>query len=321
MVKVGVPHWVWPELLAKFSREVSIEIIPAKPAVPVEAEFWVAPLYPGDAQAVAPHLRGVRVVHSLLAGVDWLRPLVPNGATLCDAQSVHNVATAEWVVTVVLASLKFLPTYYDLQRAGKWIKRAEASDYYKSIYRLERDFLPAVMGEELYGKTVLIVGYGSIGQSIEERLAPFGVNILRAARSARPGVEPVSRLPELLPMADIVVLIVPLTPETRSMIGATEISRMKQGALLVNAARGPVVEADALLNALNDGRIRAAVDVTDPEPLPEGHPLWKAPNLLITPHVGGSSPLFMQRAFDFVAGQVERYARGEPLKNVVMGDY
>ena len=321
MVKVGVPHWAWPELLEKFPSEASLKMIPAKPESPVEVDFWIAPPHAATAGDVAPYLRGVKVVHSLLAGVDWLRPFVPEGAILCDAQGVHNVATAEWVVAAVLASLKFLPMYYDLQRAGTWLKRAQASDYYKAIYKLDDDFFPPVMGEELYGKTVLIVGYGSIGQSIEERLAPFGVNILRTARSARPGIEPVSKLPELLPLADVIVLIVPLTRETQGMIGAREIARMKQGALLVNAARGPVVDADALLQALNEGRIRAAADVTDPEPLPEGHPLWKAPNLLLTPHVGGSSPLFMTRAFAFIAEQVARYAKGEPLENIVSGDY
>jgi phosphoglycerate dehydrogenase-like enzyme len=138
---------------------------------------------------------------------------------------------------------------------------------------------------------------------------------------AKPGVEPVDRLSELLPAADVVVLIVPLTPETHYLINADAIARMKQGALLVNAARGPVVETGALVQALTDRRIRAALDVTDPEPLPAGHPLWSAPNLLLTPHVGGSSPLYMSRAFDLVAEQVRRFANGEPLKNVVEGDY
>jgi phosphoglycerate dehydrogenase-like enzyme len=134
-------------------------------------------------------------------------------------------------------------------------------------------------------------------------------------------VEPVDKLPELLPAADVVVLIVPLTPETRHLIDSSAIARMKQGALLVNAARGPVVDTDALVKALVEKRIRAALDVTDPEPLPTGHPLWTAPNLLLTPHVGGSSPLYMSRAFDLVAEQVKRFANGEPLKNVVEGDY
>jgi phosphoglycerate dehydrogenase-like enzyme len=147
------------------------------------------------------------------------------------------------------------------------------------------------------------------------------VEFIRVARSARPGVEAVDKLSDLLPAADIVVLILPLTAETQHLINAEAIARMKQGALLVNAARGPVVDTDALVKALTEKRIRAALDVTDPEPLPEGHPLWSAPNLLLTPHVGGSSPLYMSRAFDLVAEQVQRFAEGEPLKNVVEGDY
>ncbi|HTV16249.1 MAG TPA: NAD(P)-dependent oxidoreductase, partial [Acidobacteriaceae bacterium] len=143
----------------------------------------------------------------------------------------------------------------------------------------------------------------------------------RVARSARPGVASIAQLRELLPQADAIVLVVPMTTETVGMIGAREIALMKQGALLVNVARGPVVDTKALLAALHNGRIRAAIDVTDPEPLPDGHPLWSAPNLLLTPHVAGSSPLFMARAMQLAAEQVGRYLRGEPLENVVDGEY
>jgi phosphoglycerate dehydrogenase-like enzyme len=128
-------------------------------------------------------------------------------------------------------------------------------------------------------------------------------------------------LAEFLPSADIVILIVPMTSETTGMIGARELALMKPGTLLVNAARGPVVDAEALLAALHRGRLRAAIDVTDPEPLPQGHPLWSAPNLLITPHVAGATPMFMQRAMEFAAAQVGRSLRGEPLRNVVTGEY
>ena len=169
--------------------------------------------------------------------------------------------------------------------------------------------------------TVLIVGYGSIGQAVEARLAPFGAKFLRVARRAREGVHPVSKLDELLGQADTVVLIMPLTSETRHLMDATRLAKMKAGALLVNASRGPLVDTEALLQALQEKRIRAAVDVTDPEPLPPGHPLWSAPNLLITPHVAGDSSKFMQRAFKLVREQVERYARGESLLNIVTGEY
>lgn len=321
MVKVGVPYWADAPLLAKLPAEADVQVLPKAPSAPIEIDFWVAPLFPKDAQPVAPYLRGIKVVQSLLAGVDWVRNFVPPGAILCDAQGVHNVATSEWTVTAILAMTKFLPFYFDLQRAGKWVSREVADENYRSIYKSRHHNYPPVLIEELSGKTVMIVGYGSIGQSIEERLAPFGANFIRVARSAKPGVEPVSKLRELLPSADVIVLIVPLTPETRHLIDADAIAQMKQGALLVNAARGPVVDTDALVTALNEKRIRAAIDVTDPEPLPQGHPLWSAPNLLLTPHVGGSSPLFMPRAFDLAAAQIRRFANGEPLRNIVEGDY
>src|SRR5271166_5701671 len=208
------------------------------------------------------------------------------------------------------------------RRNGRW--RSEADEQFRAMHQIKRKFYPPVLQEELFGKRVMIVGYGAIGRSIEERLTPFGVEIVRVARQARSGAENVAgvdRLLDLLPDADVVVLIVPLTSETTGMIGERELARMKQGALLVNAARGPVVKSDALLAALEAGRIRAVVDVTDPEPLPEGHPLWKAPNLFITPHVASSSPMFLSRAMEFAAEQVARYVKREPLKNVVEGRY
>jgi phosphoglycerate dehydrogenase-like enzyme len=175
--------------------------------------------------------------------------------------------------------------------------------------------------EEAEGKIVLIVGYGSIGAAVETRLLPFGCKILRVARSARDGVNPVSSLDDLLPQADIVILTAALTSETRGLIDAARIASMKRGALLVNAARGAVVETDALVEALTRGRIRAALDVTDPEPLPPEHPLWRAPNLLITPHVATDTPRFSARAFAFAAEQAQRFARGQPLMNIIQGEY
>src|ERR1039457_4324297 len=150
-------------------------------------------------------------------------------------------------------------------------------------------------------------------------LAPFDVEMLRVARTARtePAVHAVSDLDSLLPQAEIVVLILPSTAETRWLIGRRQLALMKQGTLLVNAARGPVVDTDALVDALQSGKIRAALDVTDPEPLPDGHPLWDCPNLLITPHVGGSSPQFARNAVRVAAEELRRYMKGEPLHNVV----
>jgi phosphoglycerate dehydrogenase-like enzyme len=321
MLKVGVPDAVDPELHRLLPEGVAIEVIPKRPDRVLDVEFWIAPPFMKHAVQAWAHLRGVRVVQSMLAGVDALRPMLPPEVILCDARGVHTVPTAEWVVTTILASYKYLQFYDDLRRGAAWSRRWEAEDQYRATHATDKHFYPPVLLEELYGKRVLIVGYGDIGAAIEARLAPFGVEILRVARSARPGVAQIARLPELLPQADAVVLVVPRTTETAGLIGAREIALMKQGALLVNVARGPVIDTKALLAGLHSGRIRAAIDVTDPEPLPDGHPLWSAPNLLLTPHVAGSSPMFMVRAMQLAAAQVGRYLRSEPLWNVVNGEY
>lgn len=321
MVRVGVPSWIDPELLAIFSRDLEVVPIAAEAENSVDVEFWVVPPFGREAAQVFPRLRGVRVAQSLLAGVDLLKPLLPHHVILCDGQGMHNIPTAEWVVAAILNALKYFPLYGALQRNEDWRGRREADAFYRSFHGIEQISNPPVLQEELYGKRVLIVGYGSIGRSIEERLLPFGVTITRVARTEREGIAPVARLAELLPDADIVVLIVPQTEETRGMMGAKELSLMKRGALLVNAARGPVVDTDALITALESRRIRAALDVTDPEPLPAGHPLWTAPNVFITPHVAASSPMLLRRAITFAAQQAERYSRGEPLLNVVTGSY
>jgi phosphoglycerate dehydrogenase-like enzyme len=321
MVKVGVPEWVDSELLVTFPREAAIERIDPEPDHTMEVEFWIAPAYASEAARIFPYLRGVRVVQSLLAGVDWLQPILSGGIVLCDGRGMHNIPTAEWVIAAILNALKHFPLYGNLQRHHDWRGRREADAEYRALHPGAcTSFLP-VLQEELYGKRVMIIGYGSIGRSIEERLLPFGVEIVRVARNARPGVEPVARLLDLIPTADIVVLIVPQTPETAGMIGEAELARMKPGTLLVNAARGTVVDSQALLRALQRGSIRAAIDVTDPEPLPPDHPLWSAPNLFITPHVAASSPMFIPRAITFAAEQVARYIKGEPLENVVTGSY
>lgn len=321
MLKVGVPGTVDRALHAYLPEGIRVEVLPEEMTGPVDVDFWVVPPYAKEAEAMWPHLRGVRVAQSTLAGVDWLRRLVPAEVTVCDARGVHDISTAEWVVSAVLAMLKYFPFYGEVQRGGEWKRRFEAGAVYNRIHGTEGEFYPPVMVEELYGKRVLIVGYGSIGSMIERMMQPFAVEVDRIARSAREGVMTLEALPELLPHADVVVLIVPLTDETRGMIGAEQLAGMKRGALLVNAARGPVVDTDALLAALKEGRIRAALDVTDPEPLTDGHPLWSAPNLLLTPHVAGSSPNFMRRAMQLAGEQIRRLQRGEPLENVVTGEY
>jgi len=321
MLKVGVPDSIDRALHASLPEEVEVVVLAEDMPGPVDVDFWVVPPYAKAAEAMWPHLRGVRVAQSTLAGVDWLMRLVSGNVTVCDARGVHDISTAEWVLSATLAMVKYFPFYGEVQRAGEWKRRFDASGLYNRIHGVERTFYPPVMLEDLHGKRVLIVGYGSIGSMIERMMEPFGVTVDRIARTARQGVHTLAALPELLPLADVVVLIVPLTGETQGMIGAEEIALMKQGALLVNAARGPVVDTDALLAALHGGRIRAALDVTDPEPLTDGHALWSAPNALITPHVAGSSPGFMPRAMELAGEQIGRMLRGEALINVVIGEY
>jgi phosphoglycerate dehydrogenase-like enzyme len=240
------------------------------------------------------------VVQVQTAGVERLLPHIPAGVTLCNARGVHDASTAEWVVAVILAALRDLPYFAAEQAAQRWSYRFTGC---------------------LAGKTVLIVGYGSIGAAVERRLSGFEVDVQRVALRPRDGVAAVTGLPDLLPGADVVILLAPVTPQTIGMVDARFLARMKDGALLVNAARGPLVVTDALTGELQRGRLGAAVDVTDPEPLPPGHPWWSLPNVLITPHVAASTSGQEVRMLTFLRAQAERYVRGENLVNAVIGPY
>jgi phosphoglycerate dehydrogenase-like enzyme len=323
-VRVGVDASIDEAVLETFTKEVRLVRVPEEPQEDIEVDFWVAALPPRILRRQWTRLKGVKVIQAPWAGVDSLLKLFPPGVTLCDARGVHDIPTAEWALAAILAMEKFLPLFIEMQRQGRWIagqqaQHVEASSPMKlSPTKIKAPPAPI---NDVADSTVLIVGYGSIGQAVEIRLAPFGAKFLRVARTAREGVFPLSKLNDLLELADIVVLTTPLTSETRHLMDARRLAKMKPGALLVNAARGPLVETEALLRALQERRIRAAIDVTDPEPLPLGHPLWIAPNLLITPHVAGDSPKFMKRAFKLASEQAERYARREPLLNVVTGEY
>ena len=165
-----------------------------------------------------------------------------------------------------------------------------------------------------------ILGYGAIGAALEARLEPFEVDLIRVARHARPGVHAVSELPQLLPRSNVLVVLLPLTRETRGLVDGQVLSLLPAGALLVNAGRGPVVDTDALLERLSSGELTAALDVTDPEPLPPEHPLWRAAGTFITPHVAGATQPAEVRAFTLVGEQIGRWARGEPLSYVVDRD-
>jgi phosphoglycerate dehydrogenase-like enzyme len=318
-VRVGVDAAIDKALLEDFTKEVQLVRIAEKPQGEVQVDFWVPALPPRIVQCQWAYLKGVRVVQIPWAGVDSLRHIFPSEVTLCDARGVHDIPTAEWAVASILAMQKCLPFFIHQQSLGVWAV-GQQEHQIDALTPTKIKNPPAPMNE-VADATVLIVGYGSIGKAIETRLAAFGAKLLRVARNPREGVAPVSKLDELLGQADIVVLTVPLTSETRHLMSTKRLAIMKPGALLVNASRGGIVDTEALLQALNEKRIRAAVDVTDPEPLPLGHPLWKAPNLLITPHVAGDSEKFMRRLLILASEQAGRYARGEPLLNVVKGEY
>jgi phosphoglycerate dehydrogenase-like enzyme len=273
----------------------------ALPPTAAEVEVYVPPyqMGPVDPDQLA-QLTSLKVVQTLTAGVDNIRAAVPEGVVLCNGRGIHDTSTAELALTLTLASLRGIPEFVRAQDAGEW--------------RPERR-------ESLADRRVLIVGYGQIGAAIESRIVAFEAEVVRVARHARAGVHAIEELPDLLPDADVVMLIVPGTRDTRHLVDAGFLARMKPGALLVNVSRGSVVDQDALADALYDGRVRAATDVTDPEPLPPGHRLWRAPNLLISPHVGGASSAMWPRAYRVVREQLERYVRGEPLANQVTGEY
>ncbi|MEU9010643.1 2-hydroxyacid dehydrogenase [Streptomyces sp. NPDC048479] len=279
---------------------------PDFPADPAACVFYAVPYMKGTVVAVRPlaAMTSVRVVQTLSAGIDHVEPglgSLPAGVRLCNAKGVHEASTAELTLALILASLRGIPGFVRGQDKEEW----------------RSGFYPA-----LADKSVLIVGYGSIGAAIEDRLAPFEcARVARVARSARATergeVRALTELPTLLPEADVVILSTPLTEQTRGLVNAGFLARMKDGSLLVNVARGPVVDTKALLAEVESGRITAALDVTDPEPLPAGHPLWHAPGVLISPHVGGSTSAFMPRAKRLLAAQLTRFAAGEPVHNVV----
>jgi phosphoglycerate dehydrogenase-like enzyme len=318
-LRVGYSANIAAELLADFPK--GIELIPLARDLDhdVEIEVWIPDPYPTRNTPIVPHLRGVKLVLSMMAGTEWIPAAMGPHVTICNARGAHNVSTAEWTLSAILTMLKHFPLFLDMQRSGEWKRRPEASAEYARITGDTRPLYPPVMLEELTGKTVLMVGYGSIGKEIERMLEPFQVELLRVARTARenPKVHAASELDALLPKAQVIVLILPATAESRGLIDSRRFSLMQHGALLVNSARGPIVNTDALVGALQTGKIRAALDVTDPEPLPPGHPLWKCPNLLITPHVAGSSPEFARRSLKVAVDELRRYMAGEPLRNVV----
>ncbi len=272
------------------------------PPEAAEAEVLVPGFLAQDAAAAmmqaCPKLR---LVQLLSAGAEKFVGHLPEGVALSDCKGAHGGVTAEWVLATVLAVVREIPSFVRNQLSGTWDQHVT---------------------DTLLGKRVLLVGAGDLAEQTSRRLAPFDVGSVTLVGSrAREGVHGVDELPDLLPEADVVVLLVPLTDATRGLVDADFLAAMADGAILVNAARGPVVVTDALLAELQSERLRAAVDVTDPEPLPADHPLWSAPNLLLTPHVGGSVPGHLDRAYRVVVTQLEAVRAGEDPPNLVVGQY
>jgi phosphoglycerate dehydrogenase-like enzyme len=271
------------------------------PASIADVEFFVIPYLKGAEQlARGAEMTGLQVVQTLTAGVENFLPHLPAGVRLCNAAGVHDASTAELAIALALASGRHLDDFARNQATGRWA---------------------TTFGTALADKHVLIIGYGRIGEAIERRLAGFEVaSITRVARRMRGGAAPVhavSDLPGLLPSAEVVFVIAPLTPETEGLLGRAALSLLPDGALVVNVARGRLVDTDALVAETSVGRLRAALDVTDPEPLPVEHPLWRTPGVIISPHVGGASTAFFPRADRLVAAQIQRFAAGQELENVV----
>jgi phosphoglycerate dehydrogenase-like enzyme len=245
----------------------------------------------------------LEVIQIQSAGYENVLPFVPPGVTLCNAAGVHDASTAELAVGLALASLRRIPEFHAAQQDSSWP--------------------PIELRDSLADSRVLLIGYGQIARAIAARMAPFEVQLTAVASRPRPGdelvdwVHGIDELPELVGDADVLVVIVPLTDATKQLVDAELLARMPDGALVVNVARGGIVDTDALVAECASGRLRAALDVTDPEPLPESHPLWTTPGVLITPHIGGATHAMRPRSLALIRRQVEALRDGRRLANVV----
>ncbi len=256
-----------------------------------------------DGPAPLARLAGVRtrLVQSQSIGYDQVATYLPPGHVFANAASVHEASTAELALALILAAQRGLADFVRASTEGRW-----APAWYPS----------------LADRTVVLVGYGGVGAAIEARLAPFEVTMERVARRARTdergAIHGIEELPRLLASADVVVVAVPLTASTTHLVNEAFLAAMPDDALLVNVARGRVADTEAILRHARTGRLRFALDVTDPEPLPTGHELLTLPNVLITPHVGGATNAMAPRMVALVRAQIERLRRGDEPINVVL---
>ena len=295
-------HVVWTQwddlnVPSKFKR-LSPATNPADTSDLSEVTFYV-PTYMGGRPALEltkkmPNLKILQVPN---AGYDDALEFLRPGITLCNGRGIHDDSTAELAVGLTIASLRGFATFVRDQDKGEWVNKN-----YDSIN----------------DRKIGIVGFGSIGTTIARMLSGFSVEIVAFTQSGRDNTIAITDLDKHLPSLDVVILILPLTKESKHLFDARRLALMKDGALLVNVARGPIVDTDALVKELNSGRITAGLDVTDPEPLPKGHPLWSAKGVLISPHVGGNSSAFEKRARRLIESQLDLLAQGKPLNNVIV---
>ncbi len=249
-----------------------------------------------DAVSVVERMPNLKLIQLATAGAEVWAGSVPSGVTLATARGAHGAATAEWAVGALLAVVRDFPRFTEAQRERRW-------DYHST--------------DLLAGKKAMVVGAGDLGERVRQRLLAFDVEVTMVARHARDGVHSIDEVTDLLPDHQVVVLVVPLSADTENLVDAAFLAALPDGAVLVNAARGKVVDTGALLAELVAGRLRAALDVTEPEPLPRDHPLWAAPGVFVTPHVGGSARGSSQRAAAVVREQLQRFASGQPVRYVV----
>ena len=286
-----------PEVRSRFDIEYA-DATEHWPDSAAACEFYV-PSYKFDRRVIdaLASMPKLQVIQTLTAGVDHVLPYVADGVTLCNAAGVHDAATSELAVGLIIGAQRRLADLVRAQDRHVWDQR---------------------MSGAVADRNVLVIGAGNIGQAIRRRLDGFECTVTLVGRTARDDVHAMAELPQLLPRADVVVLIIPITDDTHGLVDREFLAMMKDNALLVNVARGPIVVTDDLLAEVSTGRLRAALDVTDPEPLPAGHPLWDAPGVVITPHVGGASDAMWPRSYRLVAEQLRRLAVGEPLLNQVV---
>ncbi|MEV6878755.1 2-hydroxyacid dehydrogenase [Amycolatopsis sp. NPDC051128] len=298
---VLVPDDEGMTVLAEVPRVLPVRYQWGEPVPPEAAKAEV--LIPGRHPAgeeLWRTLPNLKLIQLLSAGAeDWVGK-VPDGVLLSTCRGAHGGSTAEWVVAVLLSLYRRLDAFAVAQREGRWERHS---------------------ADTLQGKRVLVIGAGDLGRHLRRRLEPFEARCTMVGMTAREGVHGVRELPGLLGFHDVVVLMVPLTSRTRGMVNAEFLAEMRDGAVLVNAARGAVVVTDALVAELTTGRLRAALDVTDPEPPPAGHPLWTVPGLVLTPHVGGAVRGVRGRSYAVAAAEIARYAGGELPDNLVHGEY